>query len=314
MKKNNLNCFIHNKAICETKNIGKNTKIWAFSYILSKATIGSECNICSHVFIENDVIIGDKVTIKSGVQLWDGTRVQNGVFIGPNVTFANDLFPRSKVYPKKFLKTFIFDNASIGANSTILPGLTIGKNSFIGAGSVVTKSVADNVIVMGNPARVTGYVDTFKKGTKNVNFNNDIRVFKTKIKGVLLYKLQTVNDKRGAISVLDFAKSTPFIPKRFFVVYNVPKSNIRGEHAHKKCHQFLTVLKGSAAIITDDGNKKQEFLLNDINREGIYLPPMTWGVQYKHSDDCIMAVFASHSYNDRDYIRDYNDYIKLKKI
>lgn len=153
-----MSFYTHPQSLCESKDIGKNTRIWAFAHILPQAKIGEDCNICDHVFIENDVKIGDRVTVKCGVQIWDGTVVENDVFIGPNATFTNDIFPRSKVYPDVFLKTIVKKGASIGANATILPGLTIGENAMIGAGSVVTKSVPDNAIVMGNPARVTGYV------------------------------------------------------------------------------------------------------------------------------------------------------------
>lgn len=148
-----MNYFVHEKGICESKNIGKDTKIWAFTHILPKAIIGKNCNICDFVFIENDVIIGNNVTIKCGVQIWDGITIEDNVFIGPNVTFTNDKFPRSKVYPDQFLKTKIEKGASLGANSTILPGIIIGKNAMIGAGSVVTHSVSTDTIVVGNPAR-----------------------------------------------------------------------------------------------------------------------------------------------------------------
>ncbi len=136
--------FIHKLSDVQTKNIGKDTKIWQFCVVLEKAVIGENCNICAHVLIENDVVVGSNVTVKSGVQLWDGIRIEDNVFIGPNVTFTNDLYPRSKQYPEKFLVTTIKKGASIGANSTILPGITIGENAMIAAGSIVTKDVPDN--------------------------------------------------------------------------------------------------------------------------------------------------------------------------
>lgn len=138
--------FIHNLSDVKTKNIGKDTRIWQFCVILENAVIGENCNINANVLIENDVIIGNNVTVKCGVQLWDGLRVEDNVFIGPNVTFTNDIFPRSKQYPEKFLMTTIKKGASIGANSTILPGITIGENAMIAAGSIVTKDVPDNHI------------------------------------------------------------------------------------------------------------------------------------------------------------------------
>lgn len=144
---------IHPLADVQSENIGKHTMVWQFSVILKDAKIGDNCNINCQVFIENDVKIGDNVTIKPGVQIWDGVTLEDNVFIGPNVTFTNDLMPRSKVYPEKFEKTLIKKGASIGANSTIIAGNTIGENALIGAGSVVTKDVPANEIWMGNPAK-----------------------------------------------------------------------------------------------------------------------------------------------------------------
>ncbi|MCE3255435.1 MAG: putative acetyltransferase [Rickettsiaceae bacterium] len=146
--------FVHNLSDVKSKNIGNGTNVWQFCVILPNAIIGSNCNICSHIFIENDVKIGDNVTIKNGVQIWDGMIIEDNVFIGPNVTFCNDKQPRSKQYPDKFLSTIIKKGASIGANATILPGVIIGQNAMVGAGSVVTKDVEADSVVAGNPAKI----------------------------------------------------------------------------------------------------------------------------------------------------------------
>lgn len=150
--------MIHPSSDVQTGQIGNATRIWQYCVVLAGAQIGSECNICSHCFIENDVIIGDRVTVKSGVQLWDGLRIKDDVFIGPNVTFTNDLLPRSKHYPDTFPMTIVRRGASIGGGATILPGLSIGRNAMVGAGAVVTKSVPDNAVVVGNPARIVRYL------------------------------------------------------------------------------------------------------------------------------------------------------------
>jgi len=150
--------MIHKLADVQSKSIGKNTKIWQFCVVLEGAKIGENCNINAYVFIENDVVIGNNVTIKSGVQIWDGLILEDNVFIGPNVTFTNDFRPRSKRYPKNFLKTIIKTGASIGANATIIGGITIGKYAMIGAGSVVTKNIGDYELWYGNPAQFQGYI------------------------------------------------------------------------------------------------------------------------------------------------------------
>ncbi len=151
---------IHPLADVQSVDIGNNTAIWQYCVVLKNARIGNNCNINCQVFIENDVIIGDNVTIKPGVQIWDGLRIANNVFIGPNVTFTNDLVPRSKVYPDAFTNTVVQEGASIGANCTILAGITIGKYAMIGAGSVVTKNIPPYTVWYGNPATHRGYMST----------------------------------------------------------------------------------------------------------------------------------------------------------
>ena len=152
------NPIIHRLSDVGSKTIGSGTRIWQFVVVLPGAKIGSEVNICSHCFIENDVIIGDRVTIKCGVQIWDGVILEDEVFIGPNVTFTNDKRPRSKIYSNKHSKTLVMRGASIGGGATILPGVEIGRGAMVGAGAVVTKSVPDSAVVVGNPARVMGFI------------------------------------------------------------------------------------------------------------------------------------------------------------
>ncbi len=149
---------IHPLSDVKSRHIGEGTRVWQYCVIFPEAVIGSDCNICAHVLIENDVEIGNGVTIKSGVQLWDGVRVEDNVFIGPNVTFTNDLIPRSRQYPEAFLKTIVKRGASIGANTTVVAGHTIGEYAFVGLGSVVTRDIPPYTLWYGNPARQKGYV------------------------------------------------------------------------------------------------------------------------------------------------------------
>ena len=151
--------FIHPLSDVQSPHIGEGTRVWQFAVILQNARIGRDCNICAHTLIENDVQIGDSVTVKSGVYIWDGTTIEDRVFIGPCVAFTNDKMPRSKVYPQQFSKILIKQNASIGANATLLPGVTIGQFAMVGAGSVVTRDVPDYAVVVGNPARIVRYIE-----------------------------------------------------------------------------------------------------------------------------------------------------------
>lgn len=151
--------FIHQFADVSSTQIGLGTRVWQFAIILAGAIIGRNCNICAHTFIENDVVLGDRVTVKSGVFLWAGTRIGDDVFIGPNATFTNDPFPRSKQYPAEFAGVIVEDGASIGANATLLPGIRIGQGAMVGAGAVVTKDVERWTVVAGNPAQVIRILD-----------------------------------------------------------------------------------------------------------------------------------------------------------
>jgi len=150
--------FVHHLSDVQTVSIGRSTKIWQYCVILNGAIIGANCNICSHVFIENDVIIGDCVTIKNGTRIYNGITLHDNVFVGPNVTFTNDKNPRSKVFPAEFARTLIKKGASIGGGSVITPGITIGENAMIGAGSVVTKDVPSNGVVHGDAAQLKRFL------------------------------------------------------------------------------------------------------------------------------------------------------------
>ena len=305
--------FQHPNALCESEKIGHGTRLWAFSHILPGAQIGNDCNVCDGVFIENDVKVGDRVTIKSGVQLWDGVTLEDGVFIGPNVTFSNDSFPRSGKRPEKYEKITVMRDASIGANATILPGLTIGISAMVGAGSVVTKSVPDFAIVYGNPARIRGYVNSERNRESTQSILNQIEGSDEGPSGVKIIRLPGAVDLRGALTACEMGSELPFQPKRFFLVHDVPSTESRGSHAHKECHQILFCVAGQVRAIVDDGKVRQEFLL-DNPRKGLYMPPLIWGTQYEYSPDAVLLVLASHSYDSGDYIRDYSEFLSMKNI
>jgi len=303
--------FQHPNALVETRNIGKGTRVWAFAHVLPDAVIGADCNLCDHTFIESDVIVGDRVTVKSGVQLWDGIILEDDVFVGPNATFTNDLFPRSKKYPEKFPRTVIRKGASIGANATILPGLTVGQYAMVGAGTVVTKDVPPYAIVVGNPARIIGYVDSNRERTASGSSVDQAEVQERAVgvQGVSVVKLPLVVDLRGSLSFAETGQFLPFVPQRYFLVFDVPSREVRGEHAHRTCHQFLVCIKGSCSVVVDDGQHRAEVLLDRPNL-GIHVPPMVWATEYKYSVDAVLLVLASDVYKAEDYIRDYDLFLK----
>lgn len=304
-----MNFFCHPSALCESDKIGSGTKIWAFAHVLPDAVIGDDCNICDGVIIEGNVIVGNRVTIKSGVQLWDGVRLADDVFVGPNATFTNDRFPRAGQHLDAYPETVIETGASIGANATLLPGIRIGSGAMVGAGAVITRSVPPNAIVVGNPARIVGYVTDGKSQIQPTIASSEEPPHSS-VSGVKLYRMPRYQDLRGALSVGEFSKDLPFQPKRYFLVFDVPSQETRGEHAHRICHQFLICIKGSVRVLADNGSHREEFTL-DSPSVGLHLPPMIWGTQYQYSPGAVLLVFASEEYDSDEYIRHYDEFIAL---
>lgn len=303
--------FRHDAAIVESAAIGRGTRIWAFVHILPGASIGADCNICDHVFIEDDVVIGDRVTVKCGVQLWNGIEVGDDVFIGPNATFSNDPWPKSRVWRDSFPRTVVKAGASIGANATILPGVVIGQGAMVGAGAVVTHSVPPHAVVVGNPARILRYASEASGCSTPVGAAADLGAA-TLLNGVGLDVAPIVRDLRGNLAARELGRGLPFEPKRFFVIFDVPSKEIRGEHAHKQCHQLLVCLRGSVMCLTDDGARRSEYLLDSPDK-ALHIPPMIWGTQYRYTRDALLLVLASHVYDPKDYIREYEVYLSLRR-
>jgi UDP-2-acetamido-3-amino-2,3-dideoxy-glucuronate N-acetyltransferase len=151
--------FIHPRALVETGDIGPGTRVWAFAHVMEGAVVGANCNVGDHAFIESGASLGDRVTVKNGCLIWHGVHIADDVFVGPNVVFTNDMTPRVRyrTTAEDWLNTEVAERASLGANSTILCGIRIGRNAFVGAGSVVTNDLPDHALVVGNPARQIGW-------------------------------------------------------------------------------------------------------------------------------------------------------------
>jgi len=236
--------------------------------------------------------------------------VEDDAFIGPNATFVNDRFPRSRQYPEKFTRTTLRRGCSIGANATILGGVTIGLKAVVGAGAVVTKDVPPFAVVVGNPANIIGYAaatDVGRAATVAFDGSED----KDLIGGARLIALPRVEDLRGALTFAEVDGKLPFIPQRVFVVFGVKSAEVRGEHAHRSLHQFLVCVAGTCHVILDDGNGNRVEVALDQPNLGLHIPPMVWATQYKHTADAVLLVLASGKYDSSEYIRDYDEFIGL---
>lgn len=301
--------FIHPQGIVDPgASVGAGTRVWAWAHVLDGAKVGEDCNLCDHTFVEGKAVVGNRVTVKCNVAVWDGVTLEDDVFVGPSVAFTNDKFPRSRQWPAEYGKTRVRKGASIGANATILP-VEIGESAMVGAGAVVTKNVPPYAIVVGNPARIVGYVGATNMETEGSS------AWGAPVKGTTgatLYDIPHFGDLRGDLNVLEFETFLPFPVRRMFYTYNVGSTDVRGEHAHKACEQFLLAVHGSLNVIVDDGEHREEYVLDAPSR-GLHLPAGCWGVQYKHSSDCVLLVLASRPYENGDYIRDYDEFIKFKK-
>jgi carbonic anhydrase/acetyltransferase-like protein (isoleucine patch superfamily) len=261
------------------------------------------------VFVEGDVVIGDRVTVKSGVQLWSGVELEDEVFVGPNATFTNDRFPRSKDYQAILPRTLVKNGASVGANATVIAGVIIGSHAMIGAGAVVTSDVPSNAIVVGNPARISGYVAVAARRALEP-LQAAVAREQLRVRGARVVELTLQSDLRGSVSVGEFDRHLPFLPHRYFVIFDVPSKEVRGEHAHRTLEQFRVCLRGTCSLVLDDGQEREEIALS-TPRVGVYIPPMVWLRQYRHSADAVVLVLASAAYDPGDYVRDYDEFVRL---
>jgi hypothetical protein len=246
-----------------------------------------------------------------GVQLWNGVCIEDDVYIGPNATFTND-GPAGQHPEAQGPRTIVRRGASIGANATVLPGVTIGEGAKIGAGTVVTLNVPPHSVLAGNPGRIIGYtgVTGAPIHANRVAPPLETGSRPTGVAGVTIHRLPLVDDLRGQLSFAEMQVHVPFQAKRYFLVYGVSSQEVRGEHAHRTLHQFMVCVHGACHIVADDGAHREEFVLDDPS-VGLHLPPMIWAVQYRYSPDGVLLVLASDRYNPADYIREYAEFLSL---
>jgi serine acetyltransferase len=270
----------------------------------NSAAAPAPASIDRRAVVSDDAFVGEGCRLSSGCVIGAGVRLDAHVVVGPNVVFVE---PQDGNEPRA---AHAHSDVRIGANATIHAGVNLAAGCVVRPGAVVTRSVPPRAIVEGNPAIIVGYVGTEWQGSvvRPLSPKAGAPVEKTPVRGVTFHTFPVIPDLRGSLTVGEFQKDIPFVPKRYFMVFGVPSREVRGEHAHRECHQFLVCVRGTCAVMADDGERRVEVTL-DAPHKGIYLPPMTWGVQYKYSPDALLLVFASHPYDAADYIRDYAEFL-----
>jgi UDP-2-acetamido-3-amino-2,3-dideoxy-glucuronate N-acetyltransferase len=246
--------------------------------------------------------VPDDVVVQCGAVLPANLVLSGACRIGPNAVFVEGA------------STSVGKGVVVGANATLMPGITLAARCVVRPGAVVTRSVPPRAIVEGNPAVIVGYADVLAGPPSQVRpgaaSSAAASAESLPVAGVTLHHLPVIPDLRGSLTVGEFHSQIPFEPRRYFIVFGVPSREVRGEHAHRACHQFLLCVRGSCSVVADDGHSRVEVVL-DAPHRGLYLPPMTWGIQYKYSPDAMLVVFASHPYDAADYIRDYEEFLAL---
>jgi UDP-2-acetamido-3-amino-2,3-dideoxy-glucuronate N-acetyltransferase len=255
--------------------------------------------------------VGAGCVIEFGAVVPDGAVLEDEAVLGPHVVLVAPAAGESTGAP------LVRARARVGAGAIVWAGVTIGSGAVVRPGAVVARSVPSGAIVEGNPATIVGYVAAtrshqaapLRSGGQGVQPG----AMPTAVAGVTIHRLPVVSDLRGNLSVGEFGRHVPFDAKRYFMVFDVPSRETRGEHAHRECHQFLVCVRGSCAVVADDGRNRVEIALDALD-VGAYLPPMTWGIQYRYTPDAVLLVFASHLYDADDYIRDYDAFLAAKGV
>ena len=274
--------YVHPDARCFGTLLA-DSAVGAFSSVGRGVAVGERTRIGAHV------TIGERASLGSDIEVADGARIGS--------------------------ETTIEDRAVVGLGAIIGSQIRLGLNCVVRPGSVVNDDVPPNATVEGNPAKIVGYVDTLRRGGEVVDAGallatSTSKAIELDVGSASLWNLPRFEDLRGALVPADFGTDLPFVPQRMFFVFDVPSEKVRGEHAHKKCSQFLVAVHGALSVVVDDGSRSQEIRL-DRPSVGLLLPPMVWGVQYHFTDDAVLGVFASDPYDPDDYIRDYLHYLQF---
>lgn len=299
-------------ALCRTDDVGVGSSIAAHAFVGADARIGPHCVIGEHATVGSESVLGEHVTIGVGARVAPGSVLGDRVEIGPNaVVGSSEVSDRNADGP-----TTLERGAIVGAGAVVSIGVRIGLAAVVLPGTVVTSNVPPKAVVRGNPAQISGYVDTLVRVPSLVETSAALFELDTTSQlplaagGCSLWRLPLFTDLRGSLVPLEFDRSLPFAPRRLFYVLDVPGEEVRGEHAHRECEQFLVAVRGELSVVIDDGSTAVEVRLDHPDM-GLYMPPRVWGIQYKFSREAVLAVLASHPYDPDDYIRDYAAFLRF---
>lgn len=307
-----MTTFIDPTAQLESETIGAGTASSRTSGFHGDVTIGQECVLHDHAVLIGPIVLEDEVEVQAGAQLLGPIRLEQGVEIGARAVIG--WIRRGAEMEPASDGIVVHRLASIGANATVWPGVVIGRGAVVEPGSVVRESVPANAVVSGNPARIIAYVDAdHESGAGEVYAPTAVGsgTTTTRVPGVTLHRLTYARDLRGSLTATEFS-GLPFAPQRLFTVFDVPSESVRGAHAHRECSQFLVCMAGTVSCLVDDGSAREEIRLEGAE-VGLHISPMIWGTQWKYSRDAVLLVLASHAYAADDYIRDYEEFLKLRK-
>jgi UDP-2-acetamido-3-amino-2,3-dideoxy-glucuronate N-acetyltransferase len=283
------------------------------SYISPRVCIDAGATVGPNCYIDGDIAIAKGAVLLGGITLIGALEIGENCTLEPGVCIANDYHNTGAVATPAAIT--IGPNVHIGAGSVLVCGISIGMNARIAPGTIVSRCIPPYAIVQGNPGVIIGYSSggDSDRAYAPVLTTDEPGVYTCSIAGVTIHRFKRIRDLRGDLSVGEFSRNVPFRPMRYFLVYDVPSEETRGEHAHRECQQFLTCVAGSVTVVVDDGVNREEILLNSPTL-GLYVPAGVWAIQYKYSADGVLLVFASNYYDPDDYIRDYGEYLREKGL
>lgn len=288
-------------------NIHPSSRIDENVSVDAKARIGPNCHL------QGDITIEAGAVLKGGITLIGDIMVGRNSILEPGVCITS---PKPG-QPQESTTVRVGHEVHVGAGTVLLSGVSIGHHAWIEPGTVVLRNIPSHAIVGGNPATISGYMDepTYqgRMASNVVPLPDTPSVYSCQVQGVTVHQFARIRDLRGDLAVGEFERNVPFLPKRYFIVYDVPSAETRGEHAHKRCHQFLICVAGSVSVVVDDGTRREEVLLDRPNI-GLFIPAGIWGIQYKYSGNGTLLVFASEYYDANDYIRNYDEFLKFRGV